>query len=163
MVVNMNRTNEHCLEPEEIVNKYYQALYSGDLSKVKDLMTEESYLMTLEPFGLKLSFNDPLFKAQWDKIEQSKDALHEVEQKLSVELLSRNLSPQIETSKIVPNGLHRMTVYYEKDGKNKKLYFSKENGQWFIDYFAGRPVPPVPESYFSRIKKWLLSLLPSFK
>jgi len=159
----MNTDNEHCLEPENIVNKYYQALYSGNLSKVKDLMTEESYLMTLEPFVLKLSFNDPLFKAQWDKREESKDALHEVEQKLSLELLSRNLSPQIEIDQIVPNGLERLTVHYKKDGKHKKLYFSQENGKWFIDYFAGRPVPPVPESYFSRIRKWLLSILPSFK
>ncbi len=58
-----------------IASKYYQAFYSGDLKNIKDLMTEESYYMALEPFGLKLSFKDPVFKRKWDKIEESKDVL----------------------------------------------------------------------------------------
>ena len=62
-----------CLRPEEIVGKYYHALYSGDLQSVKEMMTEESYYMTLEPFAFKLSFNDPVFKTQWDKIKESKN------------------------------------------------------------------------------------------
>ena len=111
------------MQPEEIVGKYYHALYSGDLESVKDLMTEESYYMALEPFGFKLSFKDPVFKREWDKIEKSQDALHEVEQKISVELLSRNLSPQIDIKEIEPNGLQRMTVHYDEDGKKKRLYF----------------------------------------
>ncbi len=151
------------MQPEEIVGKYYHALYSGDLGSVKDLMTEESYYMALEPFGFKLSFKDPVFKREWDKIEESQDALHEVEQKISAELLSRNLSPQIEIKEIEPNGLLRMTVHYDEDGKKKRLYFSKENGHWLIDYYAGCPVSPTPQSYFSTIKNWIISILPSFK
>ena len=45
---------KECLQPEEIVGKYYQALYSGNLKNLKDIMTEESYYMALEPFGIKL-------------------------------------------------------------------------------------------------------------
>lgn len=149
-----------CLQPEEIVSKYYHALYSGDLQSVKEMMTKESYYMTLEPFGFKLSFNDPVFKTQWDKIKESKDALNEVEKKISLELLSRNLSPQIDIKQIEPNGFARTTVHYAKDGKNKRLYFSKEDGSWRINYFAGRL---VSQSYFALIKNWIISILPTFK
>ena len=151
------------MQPEEITGKYYHALYSGDLESVKDLMTEESYYMALEPFGFKLSFNDPIFKREWDKIEESQDALHKVEQKISAELLSRNLSPQIDIKEIEPNGLHRMTVHYDEDSKKKRLYFAKENEHWLIDYYAGCPVSPTHQSHFSTIKNWIISILPSFK
>ena len=158
-----NVSEDDCLQPEEIVSKYYQALYGGDLKSVKDLMTEESYYMTLEPFGMGLAFRDPAFKMKWVKIEESSDALHEVEQKISAELLSLNLSHQIDIKQVVPNGPERKTVHYEEDGKKKKLYFSKENGHWLINYFAGCPVSPEPESYFSSLKQWIMSILPSFK
>ena len=156
----MHTSNEASLQPEEIVSKYYQSFYSnGDLKSVKNLMTEESYFMALEPFGMGLAFRDPEFKMKWDQIKENRDALNEVEQKISAELLSRNLSYQIDIKQIVPNGSERKIVYYEEDGKKKRLYFSKKDGSWLIDYFAGCPVPPVPESYFSSMKKWLSSLL----
>lgn len=156
----INTKYDDYLQPEEIVSKYYQALYSGDLKSVKNLMTEESYYMALEPFGLKLSFKDPIFKREWDQIEESKASLHEVEKKLSVELLSYNLSSQIDIRQIEPNGSERKTVHYEENGKNKKLYFSKDDGQWLINYYAGRP---VSQSYLSSVKKWVVSFLASFK
>ena len=159
-MIDKNTKDNDFLQPEEMVGKYYHALYSGDLQSVKEMMTEESYYMTLEPFGLKLSFNDPVFKTQWDQIEENKDALYEVEKKISAELLSRDLSPQIEIKQTEPVGLERITVHYEKDGKNKKLYFSKESGDWRINYFAGRPVKP---GYFDSIKNWVKSIMPSFK
>ncbi len=155
--------SNECLQPEETVSRYYKALYSGDLKSVKDLMTEESYYMTLEPFGMGLSFKDPAFKTVWDQIEESQDALHEVEQKISAELLSRNLSPQIDIKRVEPNGSERKTVYYERDGKKKRMHFSQKDGNWLINYFAGRPIPPVPDSYFSSIKQWIMSIFPSFK
>ena len=160
----IHTTNKDCLQPEEIVSKYYQSFYSnGDLKSVKNLMTEESYFMALEPFGMGLAFRDPEFKMKWDQIKESKDALNEVEQKISAELLSKKMSHQINIKQIVPNGSERKIVYYEEDGKKKKLYFSKKDGPWRIDYFAGCPVSPVSESYFSLMKKWLISILPSFK
>jgi len=160
----MNTSNEDILQPEEIVSKYYEAFYSnGDLKIVKDLMTEESYYMALEPFGMGLAFRDPVFKLKWDQIKESQDALQEVEKKISVELLSSKLSHQIDIKQVESNGPERKTVYYEEDGKKKRLYFSKKEDHWLIDYFAGRLVPPVPESYFSSMKKWLISMLPSFK
>ena len=158
MMIDRNTKHNDFLVPEEMVSKYYHALYSGDLQSIKEMMTEESYLMTLEPFGMKLSFNDPVFKAQWDQREENKDALVEVEKKISVELLSRNLSPQIDIKQTEPIGLERVTVHYKKDGKNKKLYFSKESGDWRINYFAGRPVKP---GFFDSIKHWVKSIMPS--
>ena len=116
--------------------------------------------MALEPFGMGLFLRDPEFKIVWDKIKESRDALHEAEQKISAELLSRNLSPQIVIKQTEPNGSKRKTVHYEEDGKKKRLYFSKEKGHWLIDYYAGRP---LPQSYFSSMKKWVISKLPSFK
>ena len=160
----INRTDEDRLQPEEIVSEYYQAFYSnGDLESVKALMTEESYYMTLEPFGMGLAFKDPAFKREWEKIQESKEALHEAEKRISAELLSRNLSYQIDIIQVEPNGSERQTVYYEEDGKKRRLYFSKKDGCWLIDYYAGRPVSPVPQGYFSSMKKWVTSILPSFK
>jgi len=152
-----------CLQPEKIVSKYYQSLYSGDLKSVKALMTKESYYMTLEPFGMGLAFKDSAFKMQWDKIEESQDAIHEVEKKISVSLLADNISPHIEIKKIAENGSERKIVYYEEDGEKKKLYFSHEDGLWLIDYFAGCPISPVQESCVSFVKKWFSSLLPFAK
>ncbi|MEA2049025.1 MAG: hypothetical protein U9O64_11350 [Campylobacterota bacterium] len=163
MIRDKNIKNNDVLQPEEIVGRYYDALYKGDLESVREMMTEASYMMTLEPFGIKLSFNDSTFKTEWDQREERKEALHEVEKKISKELLSRKLSPQIEIKEIEAIGLERRTVHYSKDGKNKKLYFSKEGGDWYINYFAGRPTPPQPKSYFSSVKSWIKSIIPSFK
>ncbi len=160
MQTHKNTNDSDYRQLEEMVVKYYHALNGGDLSSVKEMMTEESYYMALEPFGMKLSFNDPVFKTQWDQIEESKDALHEVEKKISEELLSRNLSPHIEITNTEENGLERMIVHYTKDGKNKKLYFSKEGSDWRINYFAGRHIPP---GYFASVKNWMISILPKFK
>jgi len=128
------------LEPKDIISLYYDALYSGDLSTVKELMTAESYSMTLETFGLRLSLKDPDFKAQLKEIDENASSLSEVERKLSDDLVSRELSPKIEVKSISLNGTKRQTVDYAEDGKMKKLYFSKEENGWRINYFAGRKV-----------------------
>jgi len=161
-ISSINRADEDRLQPEEIVSRYYKTLYSGDLKSLKDIMTEESYYMTLEPTVMGLSFKDPAFKREWEKIQESRDALHVVEKRISAELLSHNLSHQIDIKQVEPNGSERQTVYYEEDGKKRRLYFSKKDGHWLIDYYAGRPVSPVPQSYFSSMKKWVISKLPSF-
>lgn len=128
------------LEPSDILNLYYTSLYSGDLDVVKELMTEESYMMTLETFGLRLSLRDVEFKAQLKEIKENADALGEVENKLSLELISRNLSPKIEIISTDWNGTKRQTIDYTEDDKSKKLYFSKEENGWKINYYAGRKV-----------------------
>ena len=128
------------LEPSDILNLYYTSLYSGDLNAIKELMTEESYIMTLETFGLRLSLRDADFKAQLKEIKENADALTEVENKLSLELISRKLSPKIELKSIDWNGTQRQTIEYIEEGKNKKLYFSKEENGWKINYYAGRKV-----------------------
>ncbi|MBT8348714.1 MAG: hypothetical protein HKP62_04615, partial [Sulfurovum sp.] len=112
----------------------------GDLDAVKELMTEESYYMTLETFGLKLALRDPKFKAQLKKIKEDEEALVEVEDKLSFELISRRLSPVIEIQSTSMNGTKRQTIEYTEDEKTKRLYFSKEKNGWKINYYAGRKV-----------------------
>lgn len=128
------------LEPAEIIGLYYKALYSGDLVSVKALMTPESYIMTLETFGLRLALRDPDFKVKLKKIEEDPAALAEVEKRLSSDLLSRDLSPDITIVSVSKNGDTRETVEYTEDGKSKKLYFSKEEEGWKINYYAGRKI-----------------------
>jgi len=142
-----------------MVEHYYTSLYSGDLKSVKEIMTEKSYIMVLESFGLKLSLEDPAFRIQLDKIEEDENALKSVEEKLSIDLKSRKKSPQIHIVDFIENGTERHTVDYTEDGKKKKLHFSKEEGDWKINYYAGRPVLAVSESYYASIKKWILSKL----
>ena len=95
--------------------------------------------MTLESFGLKLALKDPLFKSQLKELE-TPEILQEVETKLSKELLSRQKNPQIEITSTLENGEERQTVHFKEDGKDKVLYFSKEDDAWKIDYYAGRKV-----------------------
>ena len=128
------------LEPKDIITLYYNVLYSGDLPFVKVLMTSESYKMTLETFGLRLSLRDPAFEAKLKKIDQDSVSLAEVERKLSNELVSRNKSPIIEVKTVSMNGANRQTIEYTEDGKFKRLYFSKEEDGWKINYYAGRKV-----------------------
>jgi hypothetical protein len=128
------------LDTSDILNLYYTSLYSGDLTAVKELMTPESFIMTLETFGLRLALRDPEFKAQLKKIDEDADVLAEVENKLSFELISRKLSPKIEIKSTSWNGTKRQTIEYTEDEKIKKLYFSKEEDGWKINYYAGRKV-----------------------
>ena len=145
-----------------IVEHYYTSLYSGDLQSVKEIMTEKSYSMVLESYGLKLALEDPAFKMQLANIEEDENSLKAVEEKLSVELASRNRSPQINILQTVPNGTERQTVEYSEDGKAKKLHFSRKDGRWLIDYYAGRPISPEPESYLASMKNWAKAKLPVF-
>ncbi len=128
------------LDTSDVLNLYYTSLYSGDLCAVKELMTEESYYMTLETFGLRLALRDPEFKAQLKNIKDDTDSLDEVENKLSFDLISRKLSPLIDIKSTSMNGTKRQTINYTEDGKDKKLYFSKEENGWKINYYAGRKV-----------------------
>ena len=145
-----------------IVKDYYTSLYSGDLQSVKEIMTERSYMMMLESFGLRLSLKDPDFKVKLANIDEDESTLMDVEKKLSAELASRNRSPEINILQVELNGTERQTVEYTEDGKAKKLYFSKEDTGWKINYFAGRPIPQAPQSYFTSVKKKIISFLPSF-
>ena len=155
--------SERFQEPDSLVDTYYKALYTGDLKQVKHIMTQKSYIMILESFGLKLSMKDPSFKAALAQAGEDAFSLKQVEKALSNDLKSRDLSPAIKILGVELNGQERQTVYYTVDNKNKRLYFSKENDGWKINYFAGRPVSPMRESYISKIKKKIISLLPSFK
>lgn len=128
------------LEPADILVLYYTSLYSGDLNTVKELMTPESYTMTLETFGLRLSLRDQEFKALLKKIKEDEDALIEVENELSYDLIARKISPEVDIISVLWNGEKRQTIDYTEDGKTKKLYFSKEKDGWKINYYAGRKV-----------------------
>jgi len=128
------------LQPEELVRKYYRSVNSGDLESVKHLMTQQSYFMTLESLGLKLAFKDASFKDALENIEEDEGALQKVERELSKDLSSGEKVPEIHIAKVEPNGSSRITVNYTEDGKDKKLYFSKEKDGWKINYYAGRKV-----------------------
>ncbi len=148
------------MQPDKVVIKYYEALYDGDLETVRELMTQKSYLMMIESFGLELSLKNPSFGLELKRIEEDSASLKKVEGTLSGEIKSYQLSPVIDILRIEQNGSSRKTVYYTEDNNRKNLYFSKEGNSWKINYYAGRP---IPQSYFSSIKNWIISILPSFK
>lgn len=136
----ISRQSFKSLHPEEIVSRFYGSIYSGDLESVRSLMTEQSYFMTLESLGLKLSFKDLSFKEVLESIDEDAESLQRVEQALSKDLLTRDGLPQIDIERIESNGSERVTVHYKEDGKVKNLYFSKEENGWKINYYAGRKV-----------------------
>jgi len=128
------------MQPKEITSLYYKLLYSGDLLGVKALMTETSYFMTLESFGLGLSFKDAHFKVLLKEIQENEDSLKKVEDLLSKDLIAKNSNTKIEILNTEMNGNKRQTVNYKEADKVKKLYFSKEKDGWKINYYAGRKV-----------------------
>ncbi len=126
------------IEPQDLVLLYYKLLYSGDLTGLGKIMTRSSYFITLESFGLSLSIRNIAFKNLLENIENDASSLDQVEDMLSKDLISRHLSPKIDIVSIQDNGIDRKTVNYLEDGAKKQLHFSKENGDWKINYFAGR-------------------------
>ncbi len=101
-------------------------------------MTQSSYLITLESFGLSLAIRNAAFKELLDKIKEDTSSLEQVESMLSKDLAARQLSPKIEIVAAEENGIDRKSVHYLEDGQKKQLHFSKENEEWKINYFAGR-------------------------
>ena len=136
---NIEKTFEN-LQPEEVVSRYYEVLNQGDLENMKRLMTEKSYLMALDSFGLKLAFKDLSFKQLLETIREDEDSLQQVEEVLSKDLLLRDGSFDIKIKSVEENGTHRKIVDYTENGKVKNLYFSKEKEGWKINYYAGRKV-----------------------
>lgn len=128
------------MKPEEIVIRYYELLYGGSIGKLKELMVGSSYRMTLEAFGLRLSLKNPVFKSLLEKIEEDDKTLKKVEELLCAELAYRKISPEIQIVEVEMNGEERMTVHFTENKKEKKLYFSKKNEVWKIDYYAGRRI-----------------------
>jgi hypothetical protein len=125
--------------PEALVAMYYRALETGDMNALRNLMVPESYLMTLEAFGLKRSFTDPEFKALLQRIETDGAARFEVECIIARMLRRERKSPQIAHLRREPLGQDRCAVIYTEDDIPKKLSFSKQGtAGWRLDYYAGR-------------------------
>ena len=94
--------------------------------------------MTLQALGLKLSFRDAGFKSLLAEVEKDARAMTLVEERLSEEVNSVKALPSIVIQSVADNGTDRKIVNYTEAGKGKKLYFSRENEAWKINYFAGR-------------------------
>ena len=122
----------------ETLRRYYDALKRGDMQLLSALMTEESYLITLEALGFKRAFKEPRFKRLLGTMEKDLHALKEVETILSANLEKESRSHQIEAGGFEPKGVDRITLHYREDGHPKKLYLSSSPGGWKIDYMAGR-------------------------
>lgn len=123
--------------PTEILFLYYKAMSNGNLKTLKKLMTSETYMMTLEIFGLKIAFRDPEFKKLLHQCQKNQSALLKVEKILAKELLESENNHQIEYLETEITGDNRRTVHYKEDNKSKKLYFSKIDS-WKMDLMAGR-------------------------
>lgn len=119
---------------------YYDAVKYGDLKSLSDIMTEESYLMTLESIGFKRAFKDKEFKKLLNNMHNDKYSLDRVEKILSKDLADAPSKHNVEIVEFEPNGSERVTLHYSVDSKSKKFYFSSASGEWKIDYKAGRKV-----------------------
>ena len=129
---------EHELLPESIVMRYYEAMAAGDLKRVKTLMVPSAYRMTLEAYGLPVAFRQPEFRALLERSEADASALEELEGILSDALRQKERHPRIVWLETEVTGSDRRTVHYKEDGRPKKLYFSRTDRGWKIDYKAGR-------------------------
>ena len=119
---------------------YYDAMKRGDLKSLSGVMTEESYLMTLDSIGFKRAFKDKEFKKLLNDMHNDKYSLDQVEVILSKDLANAPSEHNVEIVKFEPNGSERVTIHYSEDSKSKKFYFSSASGEWKIDYKAGRKV-----------------------
>ncbi len=127
-------------QPYGLVVRYYEYVGSGDLGRLRGIMTEESYRMALSSFSLALTIRDSAFSDDYEASDTDPVALARVEARVSLELARSARHPLIEIKEIKPNGALRTTVHYLENGKSKKLYFSLENDGWRINYLAGRKV-----------------------
>ena len=126
--------------PVELVRAYYDVLTEGDFTKLKNLMTLKSYYMSLQAFGLRLSFKDATFKSQLSDIEKNAVALKNVEERLHRENSVKVNAYSIIIQHVRENGTNRRIVEYTENGKVKEFYFSKESEGWRINYYAGREI-----------------------
>ena len=122
------------------LHAYYETLNRGDLQAQSTLMTKESYILNLEAFGLKRAFKDSEFKKLLKTISDSEASLRTVETILSSDLQIEAREHKVALVSFESKGPDRVTVHYSEDGHPKKLYFSASDGEWKIDYRAGRQI-----------------------
>ena len=125
---------------DAIVTEYYRALAHADLAMLKVLMVPTSYYMTLEAVGVRLAVKDLEFREVLKHIEESEKSLLSIEKQILKAGLLPKAMPVIAIKEIVKNGSERQTVLYEENGTVKKMYFSKEDDGWKINYYAGRKI-----------------------
>jgi len=135
MTVIDNKTQDTLLE---YLTLYYSALNSGDLELLSSIMTEESYLITLDSFGFKRAFGDKNFKQLLKDMHDDKLSLEKVENVLREDISKESKESKIDIIRYESNGSSRITLHYNEDVHPKKLYFSNSSGKWEIDYKAGR-------------------------
>lgn len=123
---------------DTILHSYYAAIKHGDMQTLRTLMTEQSYIMNIEAFGLKRAFIDARFKTMLAQCKDDAAILREVEVVLCEDLISEASHPSIVLTSIEDNGSGRRTVLYTENGNPKKLYLSFHSDEWLIDYMAGR-------------------------
>lgn len=117
---------------------YYKSLECGDLETISTLMTQESYLVTVETLGFKRAFKDNEFRELLKQIGIDKKSLKKVEAILSNDLMNESRKYQLNIISFESKGFNRITINYNEGGVPKKLYFSLLNKEWKIDYRAGR-------------------------
>ena len=123
---------------DAILHSYYAAIEYGDMQTLRALMTEQSYIMNIEAFGLKRAFIDARFKTMLAQCKEDTAMLREVEVILCEDLISEASHSTVVLTSVENNGSERKTVLYTENDNNKKLYISHHSGQWLIDYMAGR-------------------------
>jgi len=123
---------------EKALHSYYDALNRGDLKTISDLMTRESFLISLQSLGFRRAFRDGHFKKLLKAIEEDEKALKEVTAILGADLAKEARKHRLEEIRFESKGADRITLRYSEDCHPKQLYFSSCASGWKIDYKAGR-------------------------
>lgn len=124
--------------PESILESYYDAVAAGDMAALRQMMVPDSYLMTLEAYGLQLVFREPAFRSILKACETSDAALAEAEARVGEVMRHAASRPTVVRTQTERLGEARATLHYTENGTPKKLYLRRTETGWKIDYLAGR-------------------------
>lgn len=129
------------MTPEAVVLRYYGALEAGDMDALRGVMAAESYIMTLEAYGLKHTFADPAFKALLRRCGEDVSARKEVEAVIAAALRRDAKAMTLDAFRTEALGAGRCAVRYTENGFAKKMALRETEAGWKIDYYAGRKRP----------------------
>jgi hypothetical protein len=119
---------------------YYTSLENGNLQMICTLMTEESYLITVNTLGFKRAFKDENFKKLLSEIQTNENSLKKVETTLCNDLSNESRKYHIAINSFEVNGPSRVTIHYKENSYPKKIYYATSDTRWKIDYKAGRKI-----------------------
>lgn len=123
--------------PKMCLSDYYAAMQTGDIARLQQVMTHDSFKLTIEVWALSIALKEPAFKQILNDYMKMPQATAVVNRRVSDKLKhATKKSIRITGEEIIAKD--RIIIRFTENGKPKKLYFSADNGEWKIDYHGGR-------------------------